>query len=267
MASWRYGIIAQVKFKLIESPKNPLVKRVVDIRDRKTRRSEFMIEGPHLVQAALDAGAVVKQVFFAGVKYKSLLKQLSGVKAEIYEVSDRVFNKLSDTETPQGILAIVALKPATLDTLYVKSPMVVLDGVQDPGNVGTIIRTADASGAGAVILLQGTCDALSQKALRASSGSIFSVPVIKATRKAIADELRNKGFRIVVTAVDAELSIFNADLGGPLALVLGNETKGVSPELKRAADLLVKIPVRGGAESLNVASSAAVALYEALRRS
>lgn len=267
MAKRRYGIIAQMKFKLIESPQNLLIKRAADVRDRRSRGNEFMVEGPHLIEAALDAGVVMEKVFFAGDKFRGLLKRLLKGGTEIYEVSERVIRKISDTQTPQGILAIVSLRPATLDALDIGGPVVVLDGVQDPGNVGTIIRTADAAGAGAVVLLQGTCDAFSQKTLRASSGSIFSIPVVSASRKIIADELRRRGFRIIATVLDAGLSIFDADLGGKIALVFGNETKGISPELRRAADLSVRIPIRGGAESLNVASSAAVALYEVLRRS
>jgi TrmH family RNA methyltransferase len=255
------------KFRLIESPKNPKVKHVADIRDRKKRGDEFMVEGPHLVESALDAGAEIKQAFFTSGQHKALLKRIARTGAEIFEISDRVLSKLTGTETPQGILAIVSLNKSTLDDIDIeKGPVVVLDGVQDPGNVGTIIRTAAAAGASAVVVLQGTADAFSQKALRSSSGSIFNIRIVRAQRKTVADELKNMGLRIVATTLDAETSIFDADLRGPLALVFGNETKGVSPELRRAADLAVRIPVRGGAESLNVASSAAVALYEVMRR-
>ncbi|MGD2081091.1 MAG: RNA methyltransferase, partial [Nitrospirota bacterium] len=104
-------------------------------------------------------------------------------------------------------------------------------------------------------------------ALRASSGSIFNIPVVHAGRKTVAEELRGKGMRIVATTLDAGLSVFEAELGGKVALVFGSETKGVSPELRRAADISVRIPLRGRAESLNVASAAAVVLYEAVRQS
>jgi TrmH family RNA methyltransferase len=256
------------KFRLIDSPKNPKVKHVADIRDRKSRRGgEFMVEGPHLVESALDAGAEIKQAFFNGAQHKVLLKRIARTGAEIFEVSGRVLSKLTGTETPQGILAIVSLKTSTFEDIDVtKGPVVVLDGVQDPGNVGTIIRTADAAGASAVVVLQGTADAFSQKALRSSSGSIFNIKIVRAQRKTVSDELKKLGLRILATTLDAETSIFDANLSGPLALVFGNETKGVSLELRRAADLAVKIPVHGGAESLNVASSAAIALYEVMRK-
>jgi len=253
--------------KLIESPQNPLVKEVVAIRERKKRGREFMAEGPHLVEAAIEAGAAIRLAFFQGDGHRALVKKLVKTGARVSEVSRRVLSKLTETETPQGILAVVSLKAFALSDIETGTgPVAVLDGVQDPGNVGTIIRTADAAGASGVIVLQGTADPFSQKALRASSGSVFNLKIVSAQRKTVADELKALGLRLVATTLDAETSVFDADLSGPLALVFGNETKGVSPELRRASDISVKIPVRGGAESLNVASSAAVALYEVMRR-
>jgi TrmH family RNA methyltransferase len=255
------------KFRMIESLQNPLVKEIVSIRDRKRRGGGFMVEGPHLVESALGAGAEIVQAFFLGTQHKALIKRTAHSGARVFEVSEKVLKKLSGTETPQGILAVVSLKGSTLPDIDMgRGPVVVLDGVQDPGNVGTIIRTADAAGASGVVVLQGTADAFSQKALRASSGSIFNIAIINAQRKTVGHELKGLGLRMVATTLEAETSIFEADLTGPLALAFGNETKGVSPELRRASDLAVKIPVRGGAESLNVASSAAVALYEVMRR-
>lgn len=260
---------ARMRPKRIESPRNPTAKRAIEARERRLEGGEFMVEGPHLVESALSAGAEIRQAFVAE-KFKAprgLLNRLARSGAEIFEISERVLHKLAGTETPQGILAVVSLRPAELRSIEPTGPAVVLDGVRDPGNVGTIIRTADAAGASAVILLEGTCDAFGQKALRASSGSVFNIALVHARRKAVAGELRRMGFTVVVTALDAELSIFEADLGGHVALVFGNETKGVSPELRRAADVSVRIPILGRAESLNVASSAAVALYEAVRQS
>ncbi len=269
MAFRHYGIIATVKLKLIDSPSNPVIKRTVEVRQRRTRGSKFVLEGPHLIEAALDAGAAIAQVFVTD-KFKSsaknFLKTVARTGAEVYEVSERAFKKISDTETPQGILAVATFRPVHFEEVDLKSPLVVLDGVQDPGNLGTIIRTADAAGASAVLLLEGTCDAFSQKALRSSSGSIFNIPVLSAKRKTVAGKLHKSGFRIVVTTLEAEASLFEADLAGSLAFVFGNETRGVSSELRGKADLAVRIPISGRAESLNVASSAAVVLYEVLRR-
>ncbi|MGD8351745.1 MAG: RNA methyltransferase [Nitrospirota bacterium] len=254
----------------IESPRNPAVKRAVEARERRLGGGEFMVEGPHLVESALEAGAEIGQAFVAE-RFKAprgLPGRLARSGAEVFEITERVLHKLSGTEAPQGILAVVSLEPAGLGSIRESAgPVVVLDGVGDPGNAGTIIRTADAAGASAVIVLEGTCDPFGQKALRASSGSIFNIPVVHAGRKTVAEELRGKGMRIVATTLDAGLSVFEAELGGKVALVFGSETKGVSPELRRAADISVRIPLRGRAESLNVASAAAVVLYEAVRQS
>lgn len=255
--------------KRIESPRNPAVKRAVEARERRGGSDEFMVEGPHLIESALSARAGIRQVFVAD-NFKAprgLLGRLARSGAEVFEITERVLEKLASTETPQGVLAVVSLAPRELRSIEPARPVVVLDGVRDPGNAGTVIRTADAAGASAVIVLEGTCDAFSQKALRASSGSVFNIPIVHAGRKALPGELRGMGYRLVVTSLEAELSIFDADLGGKVALVFGNETRGVSPELRRAADVSVRIPIRGQAESLNVASAAAVALYEAMRQS
>jgi TrmH family RNA methyltransferase len=261
--------LARMRPRRIESPRNPAMKRAVEARERRRGGGEFMVEGPHLVESALEAGAEIRQAFVAE-KFKAprgLLGRLARSGAEVFEITERVLHKLSGTEAPQGILAVVSIWPAGLRSLEPAGPVVVLDGVGDPGNAGTIIRTADAAGASAVILLEGTCDPFGQKALRASSGSIFNIPVVNAGRKTVAEELRRMGFRMAVTSLEAGLSVFEADLKGKVALVFGNETKGVSPELAGAADVSMRIPIRGRAESLNVASAAAVVLYEAVRQS
>jgi len=265
------GACAHMKFKKLQSTGNPLVKQVLQIKEKRSRfrGGAFIIEGPHLVESALQRGAGIRQVFFTGGPKRpvqGILRRLARQGVPVYEISEKILLKLTDTETPQGVLAVVSMKPSTLEEVGVKGPLVVLDGIQDPGNLGTIIRTSDAADAGAVVLLQGTCDAFGPKALRASSGSIFNIRIVYAQRKTIAAELKKMGIRIVVTALDASTSIFDADLTGQLALVLGHETRGISPELREAADIEVRIPIRGGAESLNVAASAAVALYEILRR-
>lgn len=259
-----------MKFKKLESISNPLVKQVLRMKGKRSRfrGGAFIIEGPHLVESALEKSAEIKHVFFTGGPKKpmqGILRRLARQGVPTYEISDKILLKLTDTETPQGILAVVSMKPSTLEEVGVKGPLVVLDGIQDPGNLGTILRTSDAAGAGAVVLLQGTCDAFGPKTLRASSGSIFNIRIVHAQRKTVAVELKKMGIRIVVTTLDARTSIFDADLTGQIALVFGNETRGVSPELREAADMEVRIPIRGGAESLNVAASAAVALYEVMR--
>jgi TrmH family RNA methyltransferase len=190
------------------------------------------------------------------------------MKIEIFEVTEHIINKLTDTDTPQGIIAIVSYKSQNLEEIIFKSiPLiVVINGVQEPGNLGTIIRTSDAAGADAVIILPGTCDVFMQKTLRATAGSIFNIPIVYAETDELLRWLRANSIQLIATALDLDKSIFDSDLKKPLALVFGNEAHGVSNVIKKNADLVLKIPIFGKAESLNVAISAAVCLFEAVRQ-
>ncbi len=262
-----------MRLRRLESPQNPIIRQALKVRDRRPGRrgAAFLVEGPNLVASALEAGAGLGSVFVTeGFRSKraprAMLNSIARRGGELYEVSEKILRRLAETETPQGIAAVASLRPASLEEIRPDGPIVVLDAVQDPGNVGTIIRTSDAAGASAVVVLGGTCDPFMPKALRASAGSIFNIPLVYAARKELPGELRRRGIGMVVTASDAETSVFDAELRGPLAIVFGNEARGVGRELREAADIEIRIPVRGGAESLNVASSAAVCLYEVLRR-
>jgi len=193
---------------------------------------------------------------------------LGGFSVEMFEVSDHILNKLADTKTPQGIIAIASYDIKKLEEIKFKStPLIVaVDGVQEPGNLGTIIRTSDAAGADAVVILKETCDVFMQKTIRATAGSIFNVPIIYTGTDKFIQWLKSNGIMLVATALDSDKSIFDSDLKKPIAFVFGNEARGVSNEIKRKADLILKIPIYGKAESLNVSASAAVCLYEAVRQ-
>ncbi len=239
----------------------------------KKGRSTFIIEGPHLIESAIAAGAEIDRVFFtdsfgSGIKGLEMLKTLSKITRDIFEVAPRLLNKIADTETPQGVVAIVTYFPLALDKLCLPgiALLVVADGIQDPGNLGTIIRTADAAGAGCVILLPGTCDPFMPKTIRATAGSIFNIPVVSADAGALLEWLEERAIRLAVAAADGRETIFGAALDIPLAFVFGNEARGVSDRLRGNADLILRIPIYGKAESLNVATSAAICLYETVRQ-
>jgi TrmH family RNA methyltransferase len=258
----------------ITSTSNTRIKEAIRIRERTHEEAHFfLVEGRKTVETTLAAGVEIREVFFtdrfgAMEEGRELLGLLSQRGARLYKVSRPVLSRLSDTETPQGIVTVASHAVSSLDGIPI-GPLplfAVVDGVQDPGNVGTIIRTADAAGADAVILLDGTCDAFMPKVIRATAGSIFNLPVAPANSERLLAWRRESGVRIVVTAAAASLSVFDADLSGPVAFVFGNEGSGVRRTIKDAADLLVKIPVYGKAESLNVATSAAICLYEAVRQ-
>ncbi|MDA8432041.1 MAG: RNA methyltransferase [Nitrospiraceae bacterium] len=264
-----------MEYMLISSPSNSRIKKAIRIRERKHAEGDnlFVLEGPKIIEMALAAGAKIREVFFtdhftAKNEGKELLGLLSKKTTDICRVADHVFAKLSDTETPQGIAAVASYPVLSLDRLPLSatSLYVVLDGVRDPGNLGTIIRTSDAAGVDAVILLEGTCDAFIPKVIRATAGSIFNVPLVLAADDQLMAWRQGHGIKIAVTAADAPRSVFEADLTVPVAFIFGNEARGVRRAIKDGADLLLKIPLYGKAESLNVATSAAICLYEAVRQ-
>jgi TrmH family RNA methyltransferase len=261
-----------MRYKKITSLSNPHVKEALTISKRRTgRQSDLLIEGPHPIEIALASRTHIRKVFFADssrAKHAELFAQLSSTDAELMETTSQVLTHLSDTETPQGIAAIASFKFHDLGelSLQVNPLMVICDGIQDPGNLGTIIRTSDAAGADAVVILPGTCDPLLPKAVRATAGSVFAVPLVFTESGVLLQWFKEKAITLFVTDLNASMSLYEADLRRPLAFALGNEAKGISESLRRTGDVPVRIPLLGRAESLNVATSAAICLYEAVRQ-
>ncbi len=265
-----------MSLQVIISPSNPLIKRVLEIKERHGRHggAAFLIEGPHLIEMSLTSPyASLKQVFFTEAfssagEGRLLLKRLEETSVNLVETSKRVMEKLTDTETPQGIAAVLALKTVTLDAIPLKTMplLVVCDGIRDPGNLGTIIRASDAAGADAVLLTPGTCDAFMPKAIRASAGSIFTIPVLSAGVVGLVSFLEERRMRLYAADVHASNSLYETDFRAPAAIAFGNEAHGIRAELLEKADLLFRIPVIGRAESLNVAMAASISLYEAVRQ-
>jgi TrmH family RNA methyltransferase len=267
-----------MRYKRITSLSNPLIRKAIEVKKRKLGSAEelFLVEGPHLVGMAASASILIKEVFHTETfmrkeEGKKLLTQLAVMQSPpemLVEVSDEIILRLSDTESSQGIVALVAHNPCNFRELVVSGkPLVVAcDGIQDPGNLGTIIRVADAAGADAVVMLPGTCDPLSPKTVRATAGSIFNIPVIICGYSEFLDYVALKMLDLIVTDIRARRSLYQSDLRRPVAFVFGNEARGVSEVLRSKAIESVKIPIPGKAESLNVAIAAAVCLYEAVRQ-
>ncbi len=261
-----------LRSRKITSASNPLIKNAARLKEKRTGlRSDFLIEGQHIIEMAVSADAGITQVFFTD-RYRSgneaFLESLPEKGCDFIETTDHIISKLSDTETPQGIVAVVSYKTCELQEISLgRNPLVVVcDGVQDPGNLGTIIRTADASGVAAVILLPGTCDALASKAIRASAGSIFNLPVISSDQGTLIQWLKEKQIVLIAADVSAPSTIYEAELHRPLAFAFGNEAHGVSRQIREKADKVLAIPLLGKAESLNVSVSAGICLYEAVRQ-
>jgi TrmH family RNA methyltransferase len=191
----------------------------------------------------------------------------------MYQVDEKVMAKLSDTKAPQGVLAVIRtpeqslrqLRPGTASDN--NAPVIILDRVQDPGNLGTIIRTADAVGALGLILLEGCVDAYSPKVVRASMGSLFHLPVVQdvTAEEALTWCYRN-GYEPAATALKNAQNVYKADISKKMAFLFGNEANGVAEELQAAVETRLFIPMAGLAESMNVAMAAGIILFEGLRQ-
>jgi RNA methyltransferase, TrmH family len=252
----------------ITSVANDKVKYVRTLERRRMREKEgrFVAEGARVLEDALRAGSVPALVFYAPEleatpRGKALLKQLSLATAEVYPVSEAVMAAVSDTVTPQGVLAVLSmaeLRPRS-DSLWL-----ILDGIQDPGNLGTLLRSAEAAGVGQVWLAPGTADAFSAKVVRAGAGVHFRLPLTRRSWPEITHALQGRPVRLAEEG--SELAYDDADWTQPTALIVSNEGGGPSGEAREAATERIAIPMQGGTESLNVGVAASVILFEAARQ-
>jgi RNA methyltransferase, TrmH family len=251
--------------QVITSVRNERVREAAALSRRKVRRERglHLVEGPNAVAEALAAGVVVE--LFATEAVAWTLDVPGDLPVRV--VADHVLDRLADATTPQGLVGVARTRPAALDAVVGRGLLVVLYEVADPGNAGTIVRTADAAGAAAVIATAGSVDLFSPKAIRAAVGSTYHLPlVVDVPFDAVVASCRASGQPLVGLDADGDTSVF--DLEGqpaPLGLVLGNEAHGLPAEAAALLDALVAIPRWGRAESLNVAAAAAVSLYAAAR--
>lgn len=231
----------------------------------RTRAARFLAEGPNLVEAALRRG-LVGEVFATEDALHKFGGLLDGAPVSV--VTDKAAKALSDTVTPVGLVAVCSLPQTGLSDVLAAQPRLVLVAVEvsEPGNAGTLIRLADAMGADAVILAGHSVDPYNGKCLRASAGSIFSLPVLEvADTEDLITALQGIGVRVLATTLDGETSLDDVELAKPTAWLFGPEAHGLSPDIAALADARVSIPMRGGAESLNVAAAAAICLYQSAR--
>jgi RNA methyltransferase, TrmH family len=231
----------------------------------RRREARFLAEGPNLVEAALRRG-LVSEVFVtesASARFGSMLTDV-----QVHLVTERAAKVLSETVTPVGLVAVCSVPEVGLDDVLADAPRLVAVAVEisEPGNAGTLIRIADAMGADAVVLAGHSVDPYNGKCLRASAGSIFSIPVV-AEPDAVrtVTTLGEAGLQVLATTVDGEVSLDDADLSGPIAWLFGPEAHGLPPDLAEMATHRVHIPMPGNSESLNVASAAAICLYQSAR--
>ncbi|MEB3222802.1 MAG: RNA methyltransferase [Candidatus Sericytochromatia bacterium] len=248
----------------LTSAQNPRVKQARSLAQRKHREAAglFLVEGSKVLAEALAAGLVPTQVFGTEAWWG---RGVAVHAAERYVVPEAVLAAIATTETPDGVVAVAPLpRPAPAPSR--PAPLVlVAHGLQDPGNLGTIIRAADATGADAVVVTPGTTDPWAPKVVRGSMGSCFHLPVLTLELGQLRETF--PGIRLLaLTLAEGASDLFDADMRGGVALLVGNEGRGLDPEALAQADASVKIPIPGRAESLNAAMAATVCLYEAVRQ-
>lgn len=245
---------------MITSVQNEKIKQLRKLHKRKdrTQTGQFLVEGIHLVEEAWKSEWDIAEIIATPeVDIPSWCANF-----ELTEVSEQVFSQLAQTKTPQGIIAVINMKQAVeINGDYI----LLIDQVQDPGNLGTIIRTADAAGFSGVVLGNGTVDLFNDKVVRATQGSIFHIPIVQRDLIEEVGHLKDAGFEIWATALQDSVLYKEAVVKDKIAIIVGNEGAGVDPQLQTAADVIVKIPIYGQAESLNVSIAAAILMYHVKR--
>ena len=251
----------------IRSKDNKIWKRCEQLTMRKYRDRSglYLIEGENLLDEAIRNHVRIETVLVREDCQKALPPEAAD---KAFLLDARLFDKLAQTVTSQGILAVVA-KAEVRKEDFIGLPgsnFIVLDRLQDPGNIGTILRTADAAGYRLAILMKGTADVYAPKVVRAATGSLFRMPVVSmASAKELAEFTGAAGKKLTATCLDARRWYYDEDLTHDIALVIGNEGSGVAPALIESSELRIKIPMQGNIESLNAAVAAGVLMYEAMR--
>jgi RNA methyltransferase, TrmH family len=260
---------------MITSPTNERIKDLVRLRSRRhrDRTGRFLVEGYREIGRALEASVAIERLFtcpalFLGGNEPGLVDRARTSGAEIVEVAEAPFRKVSYRERPEGLLAEAARFDTELTGIDFgqEALALVAQSIEKPGNLGTMLRTAAAAGASGVVVADPTTDPFNPNVVRASLGHLFTVPLAVAGTPETIAHLRSKGITIVATTPDASDPHYDADLTGPIALVVGSEQYGLSDEWLDAADRRVVIPMPGPADSLNAATAAAIVLFEAVRQ-
>jgi RNA methyltransferase, TrmH family len=280
------ALSAQHRLRRIEGRHNPLVKQLRQAFSRAelTEAGDCAIEGLRILEEAIRSGLRFSAVFFresAQDRADRLLPQL-GSQVETLLLPDKLFDSLVPSESPQGVAALVRLKEFSLDDVVETErlqvgPIVVLAGLQDPGNLGTILRSSEAFGSAGVVLGEGTVSPFNSKVVRASAGSVFRLPVIhgqshgrgkSATSKLeeVSEKLRAQGVRLIATSSHKGTQLDQADLKSAVAIFFGNEGAGLPREVMARMDEVIAIPHTAQVESLNAGVAASIVLYEAARQ-
>jgi TrmH family RNA methyltransferase len=256
------------EYKDITSRENPIYKLIIALSQKKVRESSglFLIEGVRLLEEANNRGVKIKYLIIdETVENVPKINQ----SCQVLRLSNNLFRKVSDTVSPQGIIAVAEQIETSLADIILGTNclVVVLNGLQDPGNLGTIIRTSAAAGATAVLLTEGTVDLYNPKVIRSTMGSLFQVPIVNGLDDNEAVKwLGQHSINIMAADLDGEEYYYSVNLKEPFALVIGNENRGANDIWRKAAYKKIKIPILGPTESLNASVAGGIILYEAVRQ-
>lgn len=263
---------APQRLRRVEGKHNSLVKelRLAFAHGELTATGECAVEGFRIVEEAVRSALKIKAVFFSESAENRAAKLLPQLHAQVETLllPDKLFASAVPSQAPQGVAALVQIRTFSLDSILAgvaTGPLLVVAGVQDPGNLGTILRSAEAFGARGMLLGEGTVSAYNSKVVRASAGSVFRVPVAKTGLKPLPEQLRAHGFRLLATSSHKGVSLSQADLSGNTAIFIGNEGAGIEKKLLGEMDELISIPHSARVESLNAGIAASIVLYEAAR--
>jgi TrmH family RNA methyltransferase len=254
----------------LTNPRSDRVKavRALSRRSMRERVGRFLAEGPQSVrEAVVHRPDLVVDVYLtaqAAARHTDIVAAASAAGLAVHEVTDEVLAAMCDTQAPQGIAAVCRVAPASLDEVLTQGPrlVVLLSHVRDPGNAGTVIRGADAAGADAVLVSDASVDVWSPKVVRSTAGSLFHLPVVTGLPvEGAAQSLREAGIRLLAADGAGTVLLPDVDLGPAHAWVMGNEAWGLPPELRDVCDEVVRVPIYGQAESLNLAMAATICLY------
>lgn len=263
----------------ITSQQNPRIKQLVKMRDRSEREKtgQFLIEGYRELLRAVESGHPINTLFiceelFLGTNEKTLIKKIVDKGATLWQCTPAVFHKISYRDRPDGLIALAPQQHHSLKELekYIppnKPPfLVIAEAIEKPGNLGTILRSSDAVGLDALIVCDRCTDIHNPNVVRASVGTLFSVPVVEASGEETLQWLKQHNIAIVAATPSATLEFTQVDLTRPIAIAVGTEQLGLSERWMTQADIQVRIPMHGIADSLNVAMATTLLLYEALRQ-
>lgn len=252
----------------IESKNNNLFKEIKKLKEKKHRikSNKYLIEGLRFVEEAIKSKVSIDSIIFTeSFKEKNpdlFLKTNENIK--LIQMNEALLKQLCSTENPQGIVGVINMQNKELKSGEL---VVLVDKVQDPGNMGTIIRTAHAAGAAGIVMTKGTVDIYNDKTLRSTMGSIFYIPIVEDDSLDFVKSLKKEGYKLVVSSLQGKNNFFEENLQGKVMIAVGNEGNGVSDEVYDIADIKVKIPMPGEAESLNVAVATSIMIYEKIRQS